>query len=195
MRCNRLLLPLLLLAAFGCAGQPPRPPAENPPAAPQIDPKLTALFAEGLDHLRAERYQPALEAFQALTAAAPQLPGPWTNLGLAYAAVGKEAEAFAALEQALSIQPNHPVAANQLAILQRKAGRFQEARATYEALLAAHPEYALAYLNLGVLCDLYLQDLPCALQAFERFQALQSEPDAEVEKWLIDVKRRAGVQE
>jgi len=198
MRCGKLLLPLLLLALGGCALQPNRPAAESKaeaPAAPKLDPKLVAAFDEGLEHLRAERYQPAIETFQALTATAPELPGPWANLGIAYAGMGKDAEAIAALERALQAQPNHPVAANQLAILQRKSGRFEEARATYQALLAAHPQFALAHLNLGVLCDLYLQDLDCAVSAFEQFQALQTEPDAEVEKWLIEVKRRKEGQQ
>ena len=62
----------------------------------------------------------------------------------------------------------------------RKLGRFTEADESYQHAVQVDPQYALAWLNLGVLCDLYLQQPERALEAFERYLALAASPDAKV---------------
>jgi hypothetical protein len=45
-----------------------------------------------------------------------------------------------------------------------------------------------------VLCDLYLGDLECALQAYEAYMTtVQS--DAEATMWIADIRNRLGRQE
>ena len=44
------------------------------------------------------------------------------------------------------------------------------------------PNYAIAYLNLGVLCDLYLQQPQRALEAYERYLALATHAGREGER-------------
>ena len=54
------------------------------------------------------------------------------------------------------------------------------------------PNYAIAYLNLGVLCDLYLQQPARALEAYERYLALAGAPDEKVSGWVTEIKKRLG---
>ena len=50
-------------------------------------------------------------------------------------------------------------------------------------------------LNLGVLCDLYLQQPQRALEAFERYVTLAPSPDAKVNGWITELKTRLGNQQ
>jgi tetratricopeptide (TPR) repeat protein len=83
---------------------------------------------------------------------------------------------------------------NQLGIVYRKLGRFKEADAAYSEALRIDPGYALAHLNLGVLCDMYLQQPQRALAEFERYLQLVPNPDARVSGWVKELKARVGVK-
>jgi tetratricopeptide (TPR) repeat protein len=74
-------------------------------------------------------------------------------------------------------------------MLKRRQGDFFAAEAAYMKAVTAQPEYPLAHYNLGVLNELYLQQLDAALQHFERFLELGGE-DKQVEMWVADLKRR-----
>jgi tetratricopeptide (TPR) repeat protein len=76
-------------------------------------------------------------------------------------------------------------------MLFRRNGKFIEAEAAYLKAVTASPDYALAHYNLGVLNELYLQRLDYALENFEQYQILVGN-DKQVEKWIIDLRRRVA---
>jgi tetratricopeptide (TPR) repeat protein len=80
--------------------------------------------------------------------------------------------------------------ANQQAVALRLKGEFGPAREAYEKALALDPAYAPAALNLGVLHDLYLGHPADALGLYERYMALTPAGDAQVGKWIADLKNR-----
>jgi lipoprotein NlpI len=96
------------------------------------------------------------------------------------------------LSRALSLAPNHPVALNEMGILHRRTGNFQSARDHYERALAIHPHYHFALRNLGVLCDLYLEDLECALEQYERYAEIVTD-DPDVAIWIADIRNRLSL--
>ena len=55
------------------------------------------------------------------------------------------------------------------------------------------PGFKDAYLNLGILYELYLGRLPEALAAYRQYQSLSSEPNRKVVGWVVDLERRLGV--
>jgi len=91
----------------------------------------------------------------------------------------------------LELFPAHPVAGNTYGLLLRSGGRFAEARTVYEQVLAQFPDYGPAHRNLGILCDLYLNDLECALDQYELYSAVEP-GDEQVRLWLADLHLRLG---
>lgn len=183
-----VLLALLILA--GCATAPA--PEPEPRAAPEatVDPALEQAFEAGLAQLRGEDFAAAITTFQGIIEENDALAAVHANLGIALARGGDPEAGRAALERAAELAPQQPVVLNQLGVLYRRAGRFQDAAEAYRKALAADPDYADAHVNLGMLCELYIHDLECALQHYRRYQDLASEADPEVELWIADVTRR-----
>jgi len=131
---------------------------------------------------------------ESVVASAPAVSGPQIDLGIALHRKGDLEAAEQRLLQALELNPEHPVIHNELGIIYRKTGRFAEARRSYEAALAIYPGYHHARRNLGVLCDLYLADLECALESYQAY--LQTVPeDAEATMWIADLQNRVGPKE
>lgn len=116
--------------------------------------------------------------------------GATLELGITQAKAGDYAAAEASLRQAVIDTPPGSLALNQLGVLYRRTGRFHEAEEAYRSALAADPAFAPACLNLGVLLDLYLEQPEAALEQYERYLALVGAPDAEVTKWVREVRTR-----
>lgn len=148
-------------------------------------------FERSLEYLQQENYFAAIELLQLVIEREQRLPAPYINLGIAHFKSGDEKHAEEAFLQALEIDPQHPVATNELAVLYRKQGRFEESKKLYTNALTKNPQYLPLIKNLGILCDLYLQDLQCALAQFQQYLKLEPE-DKDVGIWVADLKRRAG---
>jgi tetratricopeptide (TPR) repeat protein len=114
------------------------------------------------------------------------------NLALVYWHDGRRDDVRTALDRALAIDPEHAAANNQLGILLREEGRFAEAEQAYRRALAADPSHALAHYNFAVLLDIYLRRTSEALEHYEAYQGLLTEPNETVGRWIIDLRRRVG---
>jgi Flp pilus assembly protein TadD len=161
---------------------------------PAPEAALQAL-GRALDSMRAGDWIQAELELEHIVSQYPGYAGPHVNLALVYKQDGRMAEARAALEQALALDPGHPAANNELGILLRNEGRFEAAERAYRQALETDPGYALAHYNLGVLLDLYLRRQSEALQHYELYQASLRDPDQTVARWIIDLRRRVGVND
>jgi tetratricopeptide (TPR) repeat protein len=136
-------------------------------------------------------YRTASALLEKVIEEAPGVTPPYINLALAYMQLDEPGKAEVHLQTALQLFPEHPVASNEYGLLLRKAGRFAEARSIYEKTLAAFPTYYPARRNLGILCDIYLKDLECALGHYEIYSAAMP-GDEQVKIWVADLRLRLG---
>ncbi len=203
MRFAERLPIVLVLALFvaGCATPATAPapatmaaraasrPAALEPEAP-VSPELQRTYDQALAHLKAGRHKEAEQALLALTRRAPELSGPYANLGLLYQRAGRNSEAIAALERAIAVNPRRAMYYNELGIAYRREGKFDMALRNYRQALDRDPGYAPAHLNLAILYDLYLQEPQQALPHYQRYRDLVPAEAATVSKWIIDLERR-----
>lgn len=147
-------------------------------------------YTEAVASLKNGDTEQALELLIQVSTDAPDKPYVFTNLGLAYFKLEKLDLAEEAFQEAIIRSNKDAVAYNHLGILQRYKGQFEEARNQYQRAIRVDSDYALAHLNLGILFDLYLQDLKLALQHYQRYQALIDKEDSQVAGWIVDIQRR-----
>jgi len=187
MKSPSRTLPFILFALLlvGCVTPPP--PEPTAPAAP--DPS-DDLYRIAIDSARSGDAEAAAEQFQILVEMKPDYPRAQTNLGLQLMRLERFDEARAALELAIEQDKNDAVAYNHLGVLARRDGQFDQALDYYNKAIEADPDYAAAHLNRGILLDLYMRDWPAALEEYQRYQSLLDSPNDQVEKWIIDIKRR-----
>jgi tetratricopeptide (TPR) repeat protein len=167
-------------------------PAEKA-ASPKVHRRNVAAFERAVTALRAGRLQEAQVLLLEITADQPELAGPWVNLGQVYAMLEQFEQARVAFERAIAANPRSCAAYNQLGVLSRQVGDFRGAEGHYRTCLEQVPNFKFAYLNLGILYELYLGKLPEALEAYRRYQILAAEPDRKVQGWVMDLERRLGV--
>lgn len=211
---------LVLLLAVGCstatrrAGTADVPPAASEPVEPpaalvdvqqdaggftitqhaEVPPEVRADYEEAIRMLEDARYEPGIALLLEVIDRAPEMTAAHIALGMAYARTGDLDRAEDSLNKALELDPHHPAAYNELGLVQRRKGEFAKSRASYEAALAQFADFHYAHRNLAILCDLYLGDYACALEHYEAYSRLVPD-DAEVVKWVADLRNRASGQE
>lgn len=177
---------------------PPPTAVPNVPTAPAMAPKA----GSSLDAQSQKSYQAALAAMQnnqdanaealltAVVKARPEFVEARTNLGIVEFRLGRFARAEEELKRVIADDTNNTVAYNYLGLIYRTNGQFPQSKMMYLQALSINANYANAQLNLGILYDLYLRDLPKALESYQRYQKMLPQEDKDVTKWIADLKRR-----
>jgi tetratricopeptide (TPR) repeat protein len=158
---------------------------------PHMDETSRRDFEVAVAMLNDQEYDRAIEILEKVIEQSPGVTAPYIDIAIAYRYVGKLKQAEENLKIALQLVPEHPVACNEYGLLYRKTGRFAEARAIYEKAIARFPDYYPVHRNLGILCDLYLNDPACALDHYEIYSKAVPE-DQQVKLWVEDLRARLG---
>ena len=158
---------------------------------PTMDEASRRDFDRAVAMLKDQDYGQAIDLLEKVIKQSPGVTAPYIDIAIAYLRVGKPEQAEEHLQTALTLFPGHPVACNEYGLLYRKTGRFAEARAIYEKAIARFPEYYPLHKNLGILCDLYLNDPACAFEHYEIYSNARPK-DAQVKLWIADLRARLG---
>jgi len=158
---------------------------------PTMDEASRRDFDRAVAMLKDQNYEQAIELLEKVIERSPGVTAPYIDIAIAYRHIGKPERAEEHLQTALTLFPGHPVACNEYGLLYRKSGRFTEARAMYEQAIEGFPEYYPAHKNLGILCDLYLNDPECALDHYEIYSIARPD-DTQVTLWVADLRARLG---
>lgn len=189
------LISTLLLTA--CGTTPEKPDVEpyavniNFVENESIDLAVRKDFVTATKLLKEEQYKPAIELLTKVIKGSQRNSAPYINIAIAYTMLGNMASAEENLKLAIGINPTHPVANNEYALLLRKTGRYAEAKALYENLLDKYPGFMPARKNYGILCELYLNNPSCAYEQYEAYIEVFPK-DEDVKLWLSGLKQRLG---
>ena len=157
----------------------------------QMDEASRRIFERAVILMNDQEYGQAIDLLEKVIEQSPGVTAPYINMAIACQHSGKLEQAEEHLKTALDLVPEHPVACNQYGLLYRQTGRFAEARAIYERALSVFPNYYPVHRNLGILCDLYLNDLACALAHYEIYSEARPQ-DKQIKAWIADLRIRLG---
>lgn len=199
VRCVVGLLPVYALLLAGCATTESTGPSAQIEIQEDVGFTITenahisgnvrSDYDAALVLLEQGQPEEGLALLEAVVEEAPNLTAPRIDLAIAYHRAGNLDAAQSNLLRAIELNPDHPIAYNELGIVYREAGRFADARRSYEAALAIYPGYHYARRNLAILCDLYLADLNCALQNYEAYMTTVPGDD-QAAMWIADIRQR-----
>ena len=157
----------------------------------QLDESSRKDFERAVAMMKDQDYEKAVDILEQIIEKSPGVTAPYIDIAIAYRRIGKPEKAEEHLKAALQLVPDHPVASNEYGLLCRKDGRFADARAIYDKAIARFPGYYPMHRNLGILCDLYLNDPECALEHYEIYSEAKPE-DKQVKLWIADLRARLG---
>ena len=192
-----LLFLILVSGITGCAStgsseSGTAAPVSNPvPVSPAPSGDVEEQHRTVLSLMQQEDWQGALDLLEPITEAHPDLSGAWTNLGITRVKLGDSDGAEAAFKRALATDAANDVACNQLGMLYRRSGRHDAARDSYLQGIAANPDNANLHWNLAILHEQYLPEPALALAHFERYQALSGSDDAQLQRWIVELREQA----
>ena len=198
---SKTLLVLLLSGLLGACGTVQVKEEQAASTTPQLTEEQKRQIEEeaaltrrdydlALTTMRQGNYLLAINQFMTFNTTHPGHSGAYVNLGILYHKTNQLELAEKALRQAVELNPKQPKAQNLLGMVYRELGRFNDALTAYNSAIAADENYADAYLNLGILYDLYLLDGKKALQFYSQYQKLTGNTDAQVSLWVKELKLR-----
>ena len=194
------ILCVSFIACFisACATGPSSDPVKANPSSNffirddvEVRSEVKADFEKAVQLLKEKDYERGIRLLNRVAERSEKSIAPHINLGIAYRITGDMMRAEKSLNKALEINSIHPSANNEMAIVYRKTGRFSEARRSYERILERFSSFLPARKNLGILCDLYIHDLSCAMANYEIYN--KADPgDKSVVMWISDLRIRMG---
>ena len=101
----------------------------------------------------------------------------------------KEAQERSLL-RVVELNPGKAEAYNKMGIFYRHMGRFEDARKMYESALNIETGNQSVRLNLGILYDLYLANIPMAIESYKKYLVSLSSEDKQVSLWIADLEKR-----
>ncbi|MDC0661914.1 tetratricopeptide repeat protein [Marinobacter sp. SS21] len=125
-----------------------------------------------------------------LIQARPDIGGLRSRLAWVWQQQGQPERALPLYQEALALAPDDVLAVNNLALLFQQQGDFERAAEVLRMGIERTPNVAELHFNFAVLCELYLLDLPTALEHYRLFQQMAEVEDPQVSGWIADLERR-----
>jgi len=176
----------------GQAGASIKPvlPMVADPMAEQLPLDLIKAYDQVTSLLKSNETAQAIAKLEQTQVVFPKNSGPSYRLARIYLDQKDYAKALAAIEISLGINSKNYYAHNLKGVILREQGEFEKAKQAYLTAVATYPRHPESHLNLGILADIYMYDLPLALEHYEYYLQLIQNDDKKVSGWIMDLKRR-----
>ena len=147
-----------------------------------------ALYKKAVLTLNNKQLNQAETLFLEMSKVQPDMAGSWANLALIRLKKDDLNGAKEYIEIALDKNPNMPQVLNLAGDVALKEDRLNDAKTYFELAIKNKNDYALAHYNLALIYDIYLQDIPLAVQHYELYLQYSTQPDKSTEKWVKGLK-------
>lgn len=183
---------ILCLFLFACGSSPQKSQSTATlDGAVFIDDVNKALFDQALASLAKNEFKSAEKDLKILLTRRDDIAEVWVNYALSLYHQKKYDE----LESALKAIQDNKLSTPQSNLLSGieavRKGQFQQANTYYSRSVKQDPTYAQAWYNLGLLHDVYLQDVASAIGFYEKYLALVPE-DQQAKDWLEHLRFSLG---
>jgi len=165
--------------------------------------RISSELARANDLIKRKQLGQAKKLLLDVTKANPTYSGPFYQLGRAQFLSGDYQAAKQSLNKATTLEPKNFYAFNLLGLVNRQMGEFQQAEKSYQQAVTIWPDYATGWYNLGILQDLYFDNLGSAVESYRNYLSIKSSnsrsglPNAQqdptmqkVELWIKDLELR-----
>lgn len=128
--------------------------------------------------------------FARVEAGSPDDPRVAYKQGNLYRDQKKPDLAIGAYRRAITIDPNHKFAHNNLGVVYMEKGDYANAVVHFKRVLELDPSYDKAMLNLGIIYDDHLANKPQALKYYEMYLKAGGDRTSEVQTWVDALKEQ-----
>ena len=162
----------------------------DPMANIQINAEIKKAYKNVSNFSKNKNYLDAIKLLDSIKLKYPQLSGPDYQKARIYFNQGQLDLALTSIGLSLKNNQRNYYSLNLKGIILREQGKFDLAKQAYSEAIKIYPPYPNSYLNLGVLADLYLRDLPLALAQYKNYMQLIGKDNKKVSNWIIEIERR-----
>jgi len=170
------------------------PSAIDPMADIQINSEIKKIYTQVSKLDKKKKFSQAIGLLNDIEAKYPQLSGPSYQKSRLLLRQDKFDQALEQADLSISKNTRNYYSHNLRGVILRSKGDFQGSKKAYIEAINTYPNYPNSYLNLGVLADLYLRDLPLALTHYRNYMKLTGNQDKKVKNWIIEIQRRIQLE-
>jgi len=186
---NKKIIVLLFITLAACSHNPSLEKQKETQASDNTAVSLElALYKKAVLTLNNKQLDQAETLFLKMSKVQPDMAGSWANLALIRLKKNDLNGAKKYIGIALDKNPNMPQALNLAGNIALRENRLNNAKTYFELAIKNKSNYALAHYNLALIYDIYLQDIPLAVQHYELYLQYSTQPDKSTEKWIKGLK-------
>lgn len=156
----------------------------------QINSEIKKVYSKVASLDKSRKYTEAINLLEKIQLKYPQLSGPDYQKARIYFSQKKLDVALTSVEASLKNNARNYYSLNLKGVILREKGDFEGAKIVYLKAIEVYPPYPNSHLNLGVLSDIYMRNLPLALIQYKEYMKLTSNKDKTVANWILEIERR-----
>lgn len=162
----------------------------DPMADIQINAEIKKAYKDVASLNKAKKYSVAINLLDGIQKKYPQLSGPDYQKARIYLNQGKLRQALESVELSLKNNQRNYFSLNLKGIILKESGQFEQSKEVYLEAIKVYPPHPNSHLNLGVLADIYMGELPLALIQYREYMRLVDNKDKTVANWILELERR-----